>query len=65
MNKSEIRQKAKVWTNFNHFIAFGFGSGLSKYAPGTMGTIAAIPVYLLMASFLSEFTYMLLTIIFL
>lgn len=31
------------------FLAFGFGSGLAKKAPGTMGTVAAIPVYLLMA----------------
>ncbi len=30
------------------FLAFGFGSGLSKYMPGTMGTLAAIPVYLIM-----------------
>ncbi len=27
------------------FLAFGFGSGLSKYMPGTMGTLAAIPLY--------------------
>ena len=27
------------------FLAFGFGSGMSKKAPGTMGTLAAIPVY--------------------
>ena len=25
------------------FLAFGFGSGLARFAPGTMGTIAAIP----------------------
>lgn len=31
------------------FLAFGFGSGLVKKAPGTCGTIAAIPVYLLLA----------------
>ncbi len=30
------------------FLAFGFGSGLVKKAPGTMGTIAAIPVYYLL-----------------
>ena len=30
------------------FLAFGFGSGLSRYMPGTMGTIAAIPLYLLL-----------------
>ena len=28
------------------FLAFGFGSGLAKKMPGTMGTLAAIPVYL-------------------
>ncbi len=26
------------------FFAFGFGSGLSPFAPGTMGTLAAIPL---------------------
>ncbi len=31
------------------FLAFGFGSGLSPKAPGTMGTLAAVPVYLLVA----------------
>ena len=34
-----------------HFLALGFGSGLEPKAPGTFGTLAAIPVYLLMASF--------------
>ena len=30
------------------FFAFGFGSGLSPLAPGTFGTLAAIPLYLVM-----------------
>ena len=30
-------------------LAFGFGSGLSPKAPGTVGTIAAIPLWLLLA----------------
>ena len=30
------------------FLAFGFGSGLAKKMPGTFGTVAAIPVYLLL-----------------
>ncbi len=29
------------------FLAFGFGSGLAPKAPGTAGTLAAIPLYLL------------------
>ncbi len=32
-----------------HFLALGFGSGLAPRAPGTFGTLAAIPVYLLLA----------------
>lgn len=30
------------------FLAFGFGSGLSRIMPGTCGTIAALPLYFLM-----------------
>jgi phosphatidylglycerophosphatase A len=32
-----------------HILAAGFGSGLSPFAPGTMGTLVAIPIYLLIA----------------
>lgn len=32
-----------------HWLAFGFGSGLSPKAPGTMGTLVAVPLYLLLA----------------
>lgn len=35
-----------------HFAAVGFGSGLSPKAPGTFGTLAAIPLYLLLTSVL-------------
>lgn len=31
------------------FLAFGFGSGLARFAPGTFGTVAAIPLYWLFA----------------
>jgi phosphatidylglycerophosphatase A len=33
----------------HHWIAFGFGSGLVRRAPGTAGTVAAIPLYLLLS----------------
>jgi phosphatidylglycerophosphatase A len=42
-NKLSIRQ---ILSTPVLFLAFGFGSGLVKKMPGTMGTIAAIPVYL-------------------
>lgn len=43
-----VRTPASVWRNPIHFIAFGFGIGTIRTAPGTFGTLAAIPVYLLL-----------------
>jgi phosphatidylglycerophosphatase A len=37
-----------VWRNPVHFLAFGFGSGAAPVAPGTFGTLAAVPIYLLL-----------------
>ena len=42
-NKVEARQVLKDPVLF---LAFGFGSGLMPRAPGTAGTLAAIPLYL-------------------
>ena len=38
-----------------HFLAFGFGTGLSPKAPGTIGTLAALPIYLLLMQIPSSF----------
>jgi len=40
----------KVFQDPAYFIAFGFGTGLMPKAPGTFGTLAAIPIYLLLAN---------------
>lgn len=45
MNQVNIAQR--VWQDPAYFIAFGFGSGLMPFAPGTFGTLAAMPLYLL------------------
>jgi phosphatidylglycerophosphatase A len=37
-----------LWRNPVHLAAFGFGAGLSPKAPGTAGTVVAIPLYLLL-----------------
>jgi phosphatidylglycerophosphatase A len=34
-----------------HLVAFGFGSGLSPWAPGTFGTLIAIPIVLFVMQF--------------
>ena len=38
----------QLLANPNHLFAFGFGSGLAPKAPGTFGTLAAIPFFLLL-----------------
>ena len=45
-----------------HFLALGFGSGLAPKAPGTFGTLAAVPLFLLLAP-LSSPLYLLLLIV--
>ena len=45
---SELRRVA--FGTLEGLLAFGFGSGLSRYAPGTAGTVAAIPFALLLKS---------------
>ncbi|MEH6452273.1 MAG: phosphatidylglycerophosphatase A [Psychromonas sp.] len=54
MNREDL--KGLKLSNPIHLAAVGFGSGLANKAPGTFGTIAAVPLYYLM-SFLSVETY--------
>lgn len=45
-----------------HFLALGFGSGLAPKAPGTFGTLMAVPLYLLLQLF-SENVYLITVIV--
>ncbi|MFT6269765.1 MAG: phosphatidylglycerophosphatase A [Alphaproteobacteria bacterium] len=45
-----------------HFLGFGFGSGLFPLMPGTMGSLAAIPLIIAM-SYLAIIPYMIVTLI--
>jgi len=58
MNKAP----ASVWRNPVHFLAFGLGSGAAPWAPGTFGTLAAVPLWYLMAQ-TSLPVYLLLTLV--
>jgi len=44
---------AFVFGNPVHLVAFGFGSGLAPFAPGTVGTLVGIPIYWLIHAHLS------------
>lgn len=58
-----IKPSAKlVFSDPWHCMAFGFGSGLSPKAPGTMGTLVAIPLYLLL-QFLPLYAYLFVLIV--
>ncbi len=40
-----------VFTDPVHFLAFGFGAGLAPKAPGTCGTLVAVPIWLALSGF--------------
>ena len=52
----------KVFSNPLYFLAFGFGSGLMPRAPGTFGTLAALPIYYCL-TYTSMSTYIVVTIL--
>lgn len=53
-----IEPSQRRWNNhWIHFLAFGLGSGAAPKAPGTFGTLAAVPLYLLLAQ-LSTVAYL-------
>ncbi len=60
MNK-EFLAKVNLLNPY-HFLGFGFGSGLIPFMPGTMGSLAAVPLILLM-SHLGIFAYVIVTLI--
>ncbi|MEJ7670039.1 MAG: phosphatidylglycerophosphatase A [Casimicrobiaceae bacterium] len=37
-----------------HFVALGFGAGLARFAPGTIGTLMAIPLALLLRRYTND-----------
>lgn len=40
-----------------HLVALGFGAGLSPWAPGTLGTLVAIPIALLLRRYAGDIEY--------
>lgn len=37
-----------MWRRPHHWLAYSLGAGLFPWAPGTIGTLAAVPLYLLL-----------------
>lgn len=49
--KKVARPPHTIWTNPIHFIACGFGIGTFPYFPGTIATLAAIPLVIFLSHF--------------
>ncbi|MGJ8680866.1 phosphatidylglycerophosphatase A family protein [Paraglaciecola sp.] len=58
----QIRQRVSMF-NPVHFLALGFGSGLAPKAPGTFGTIAALPLVVLLSYFSNFSVYLFVTLL--
>ncbi|MFT7412904.1 MAG: phosphatidylglycerophosphatase A [Paraglaciecola sp.] len=58
----QIRSRVSL-LNPVHFLAFGFGSGLAAKMPGTLGTLAALPLVVLLSHFSSFSVYLTVTIL--
>jgi len=58
----QIRSRVSL-LNSVHFLAFGFGSGLAPKMPGTFGTLAALPLVVLLSHYASFSIYLIVTIL--
>ena len=58
----QIRSRVSL-LNPVHFLAFGFGSGLAPKMPGTFGTLAALPLVVLLSHYASFSIYLIVTIL--
>jgi phosphatidylglycerophosphatase A len=61
-NRTAAVRPGQVFRSPVLFLAFGFGAGLAPRAPGTVGTLAAIPLYLALSHF-SQGVYLALVIV--
>ena len=59
---ASVRAKVSLKNPF-HFLALGAGSGLAPFMPGTFGTLAALPLVIILLSFASLPVYILVTLI--
>jgi phosphatidylglycerophosphatase A len=58
----QIRSRVSL-LNPVHFLALGFGSGLATKMPGTFGTLAALPLVVLLSCYSSFNVYLIVTIL--
>lgn len=55
--EQDDQQRRPAGSGFFYWLAVGFGSGLASKAPGTAGTLVAVPIYLAMVN-LAQWQYL-------
>lgn len=66
MTESSSTQQSLPKPNYKdpiHWLAFGFGSGLAPKAPGTFGTLAALPIYWFLLKDLPPFAFLIVLLV--
>jgi len=58
----QVRSRVSL-LNPVHFLALGFGSGLAPKMPGTFGTLAALPLVVLLSYYSSFSAYLIVTLL--
>lgn len=61
-SKPKMPSAKTVFTDPIHLLAFGFGSGLSRWAPGTTGSLGALVLYFAIMNF-PEWAYLAVTVL--
>ncbi|MFT5164563.1 MAG: phosphatidylglycerophosphatase A [Alteromonadaceae bacterium] len=56
MSDEQVRARFDL-TKPHHFLALGFGAGLMRPAPGTWGTLVAVPIFLLLSAMATPMVY--------
>ena len=64
MTEQPVRPTLRfVFSHPAHFIAFGGGAGLSPQAPGTVGTLLALPIFYVLAPRLEPWTFLVVLVV--
>lgn len=61
----QLRAAREAFSSWDGFLAFGFGAGLLPRAPGTMGTLVAVPLVFLLRLLEGPTYWFVLTLLFL
>ena len=63
MTRAKIPTLRFLFAHPAHFLALGFGAGLAPVAPGTFGTLVALPLAALLRAYAPDAVYLIVVVI--